>query len=54
MNVRYTRRYTPASWHLRQAAITLLTGGLWAPCWWWGYRRRRRPITETYDARPIL
>lgn len=54
MNVRYTRLYTPASWHLRHAALTLLTGGLWGLLWWAAYRRRRRPITETYDARPIL
>jgi hypothetical protein len=50
MNVRYTRLHTPASWHLRQAAYTLLTGGLWGVVWWWSYRMRRRPMTETYDA----
>lgn len=48
--MRYTRLYTPWSWHAKHATLTLLTGGLWGIVWWWAYRLRQRPITESFEA----
>lgn len=46
----YTRQFTPWTWHAKHLTWTLLTGGLWGVVWWWAYRLRRRPLTETYEA----
>lgn len=40
----YTRRYVGIGWHAKHLALTLLTGGAWAPIWWLAYRRAVRPI----------
>lgn len=42
-----TRNRRSGSWHFGQILLTLCSGGLWAPVYWWKWMKGRSRMTVT-------